>query len=513
MPKKIHQVIHSYWPVIGLFVLVFILFVSNYTPGTWLTGWDTLHPEFDFSLNISRVISGVWRQEQGVGDVAIHSHMAELPRILELWILSLLVPTSMLRYLYVFLCLFVGPWGMYVFLQSIFKTKTVSFVAAGAYLLNITVLQHVFIPFEMFPTQFAFLPWFFFFSNKIIERNKLNDWIGLSIVAFLSAPQAYAATLFYAFLMCYGMYAVAYVLSQREDRMKSLKRFVGCGALILSVNAFWLLPNIYSIRTQSTVVENSRINEQFSQEAFLRNKDYGKVGNVLMQNSFLFSWRIYNFQNNTFEELLTPWKKYLSTTPLTILQAGVVGLYIAGIVPVLRKRKPEAVAMLALTGLAMFFLINENPPTGGIYALLQKISLFREGFRMPFTKFSIIYLFGITYLLAYTLYALDKIILKIGKHTYIRHMFSLGLAGALVVLMLPAFQGNLISPKLRITIPQEYFEMFDWFKQKPQGKIVKLPVNTMWGWTYTSWGYQLVHGQNQLTQRALVQPQACSIER
>ena len=76
----------------------------NYTPGTWLTGWDTLHPEFDFWLNFKRLIFGVWRGDQGLGAVAAHSHMSELPRLLLLWIffLGFLISQCFVIYMFFF---------------------------------------------------------------------------------------------------------------------------------------------------------------------------------------------------------------------------------------------------------------------------------------------------------------------------------------------------------------------------------------------------------------------------
>ena len=58
-----------FYPIILILVCLVICFL-NYTPNTFLTGWDTLHPEFNFGLNISRLVNGVWRADQGLGAVA-----------------------------------------------------------------------------------------------------------------------------------------------------------------------------------------------------------------------------------------------------------------------------------------------------------------------------------------------------------------------------------------------------------------------------------------------------------
>ena len=75
---------------------------ANYTPHTILSGWDTLHPEFNFPLAFERMVSGVWRADQGLGAAAGHSHMADLPRVFLLWLTSFILPQELLRYAFFF---------------------------------------------------------------------------------------------------------------------------------------------------------------------------------------------------------------------------------------------------------------------------------------------------------------------------------------------------------------------------------------------------------------------------
>ena len=90
-----------------LIIIVFILAIVNYKTGSFLSGWDTLHPEFDFGLNFKRLFFGVWRGEQGLGAPAGHAHMADLPRVIILWLSHFIFPLSILRYLYIFACLLI----------------------------------------------------------------------------------------------------------------------------------------------------------------------------------------------------------------------------------------------------------------------------------------------------------------------------------------------------------------------------------------------------------------------
>ena len=92
-----------FYPII-LLLLSFYAFFYHYQPGQYLMGWDTLHPEFNFSLNFSRLLNGVWRFDQGLGAVAAHAHMADLPRVFTLLFLDLFLPQNLLRASYIYLC-------------------------------------------------------------------------------------------------------------------------------------------------------------------------------------------------------------------------------------------------------------------------------------------------------------------------------------------------------------------------------------------------------------------------
>ena len=158
-----------------LIVISLVICWLNFTPGTWLTGWDTLHPEFNFPLNLQRIFNGVWRTEQGLGAVAGHSHMADLPRQLILYPLSFVFPLSFLRYFYVFICLILGPLGVYYFLEKIIfaknKEKSVfAFLGALFYLLNLGTVQNFYVSFEMFATQYAALGWLFIFISRYLQK-------------------------------------------------------------------------------------------------------------------------------------------------------------------------------------------------------------------------------------------------------------------------------------------------------------------------------------------------------
>src|SRR3989344_4053845 len=115
--KKISPLIS---PLLLIALSLFLCF-KNYSSGTFLVGWDSLHPEFNFWEGFKRVFWGVWRQEQGLGALAAHSHMADWPRIVLMWLSSSVLPLDFLRYFYIFTCLVLGPLGVYFLLNYIFR--------------------------------------------------------------------------------------------------------------------------------------------------------------------------------------------------------------------------------------------------------------------------------------------------------------------------------------------------------------------------------------------------------
>ena len=70
----------KFWAPLFLFLLVFVLFLTNFSPGTYLSGWDNLHPEFNPLMNLERAWQSAWQEYQGLGLLAGMAHSADLFR-------------------------------------------------------------------------------------------------------------------------------------------------------------------------------------------------------------------------------------------------------------------------------------------------------------------------------------------------------------------------------------------------------------------------------------------------
>ena len=429
-----------------------------------------------------------------MGAVAGHSHMADLPRQLFLAYFSFFLPVAFLRWFYLFLCLFLGPMGVYFFLEKTVFSKSkekslFAFLGALFYLLNLGTLQHFYVPFEMFLTQYAALGWLFLFTTRYLEKPNKKTLVWFSLVTFLSTAQAYAATLWYAFFGCFILYLLVWLIINRFRALKPVFWLLGT---TLAVNAFWLLPNLYYIFQHSGEVLGAKINQLFSQEAFYHNYEYGHLQNAAVLKNHLFSWTQFNFATNKFEPLLKTWLSYLNNPFIMTLGYLFSFLIFFGLIMILLKKRKALYPLLPVFFLSLFFLISATWPLSLIFSFLRsRSSLFAEALRFPFTKFSLILMFVYAVFFAWGLWVLKEILWKFfrRKKMVLTLIFLLP-TFALFFFAKPAFQGELIDQKMKVKIPNQYFTAFDWFNQQENGRILQLPLHSLWGWEYRDWDFQ-----------------------
>jgi len=470
--------IQKYFYPLLLTLIVGILVGANYTPGTFLSGWDTLHPEFNFPLAFSRIFNGVWRTDQGLGAVAIQSHMAELPRLLYLWIISFILPTNTLRYSYFFLMLLAGPLGIYALIHKIMHNKSASFIGALVYLCNFATVQQFIVPLEMFATQYGFLPWILLVILHFLEKPTKKTTLVLTMLSFFASAQAHTATLLYAYItVLLGVLAVYGAL--HKGHWKRIFVIIG---IILTTNAYIILPNIYAAKTHGLDVAQSKVNRLFSPEAFAINQLYGTPENAAIVKNFLFDWDLYNNTTHQFSPVLGPWVAFANNPIVVATGYGIFALSLGGIAFAIIKKQKILLSLLPFYIVSFIMLLNGTWPMPDLFDALGKFApIAREALRFPFTKFSILFITGLS---VFAAYSADIIYRKV-------KIISVLIAIFLLFSFLPAFQGNLIQPAMRITIPQEYFDMFAWFNTQPaDGRVAILPIHSFWNWTYYRWGYQ-----------------------
>lgn len=468
------------YPLI-LVILTLIIIAKNYTPGTFLSGWDTLHPELNFPLNFSRLLNSVWHSEQGLGAVAGHSQMADLPRVFILWLFHFFLPLSTLRYSYIFLCLIIGPLGIY-FLVKHLLNRHVALIAALFYLFNLGTLQQFYVPFEMFPTQWAFLPWIVLSTLKYLHHPHRRHLLFFCLATILATPQAYAAHLWYAFFGIFLLFIIIYSFLHHTKKILPLTLIF----LTLCLNAFWLIPNIYFVTTSSNIPRENKTNRLHSPEFGLKNRETGTLSDTALVKGFYFNWEIFNFSQKKSENLLSPWNDHLKNEDVLFLGYLAFFASLTGLVITIVTKNRQALSFVPFFIIPFILLANRLPIFSAFFDALVKIPLLEETFRFIFTKISILFTFGLTIFIAYFFSFLF--------HFYPRLAKSKTTIGLIIISFIiycyPYFQHLLISPKIQIQVPPAYSQFWDFMKQQPYGRVLTLPLHEPSGWEYYNWGYQ-----------------------
>lgn len=485
------------WGPLTLIILGIAICYLNYQPGTWLTGWDNLHPEFNFNLNLKRTLFAVWQEYQGLGLLGGMAHAADLPRVIFLYCLYLLgIPNHFLRYLWAFIMLIVGPLGVYSFIkhhflssyhqsQPLFDRRTknsAAFLGGLFYLLNLSTVQTFFTAFETFTSFYGFFPWLIYLSVNYLKKPSRRHFLFLMIISFLSSPSYYVETLFVVF--CIALLPI--IIGHFHSQQKLKNKFFNICRLVLGIflsNAFWLLPVIFFVLTNGKVGTTSRINLISTPETYDRNLAFANLKSLAFLKGFWFAYSDVGLDGN-WGLLMSSWDNHLKNLVVQILGYLIFSIIIVGIYYSLKKHLNHSKAILAILLICFFFLL------GGGLLVNKELPLLAELFRSPFTKFSIPTSFVYSLFFAVgCIFILDLFSFLHTHLTYPATIFSIGFS--LIIFTAPVFQGQLISPAIRQSIPKEYFEIFDFFKnQNPNTRIANFPQHTFWGWNFYRWGYR-----------------------
>ena len=214
--KYVHRLIY---PLL-LTLIEVILFVANFTPRTYLVGWDNVMPEFNLKLNYIRSLTAVWQDYRGLGTLDGMGHAANLFHVIYVNLLSLFLPQNLLRYSFIHLTHLAGGVAFYYLAYKLFKNKNGAFIGALFYMFNIGVMQMYFAPLEVFATHFAALPIMGLSLLYALNNKSKTSLTILGICSLLTTPQAFVPTVF----ISYSVF-VAFLLGFSFKR-KLFKRIV-----------------------------------------------------------------------------------------------------------------------------------------------------------------------------------------------------------------------------------------------------------------------------------------------
>ncbi len=489
-----NKIIEYVFPFALCLIAVWVA-VASYKPGTILSGWDTLHPEFDIWNYIHRILT-VWQPHQGLGAPPSQAHLADFFRMIPYLFFSLTLPMDMVRYVYILLMLPCGVIGVYIFLRFGLLSgkpyaRVASFFGALWYLGNFGTPQHFYTPLEMFVTFYGFVGWFYLAVILCLKASTRPRWLFLILTTIFMVSTAHTATLWYVFfaglVLVLGTY---WVLSYFSFSL--LKRICLIIVVVLSINIYWILPNVYYVKHYNKDVQLSKTHRLFSNEFFLRGQKRGTLKDTVLLTNFPFDWYVYDHSSKKMVPQMGPWVDHVTKPVVEYIGYGFFLLVVLGMIYAWRQKNWLIFSFSPLFAVCLFFLINANPPFTHLFLFLRdSLSLFREGFRFPFTKFSLYAMFIFSIYYAYILQVIFSYLFKKDNLKLMLSVVVLFLIGAHFYFALPTWTSGVILPEMRVTIPKPYFELFDWFKQKPsRDRILTLPLNPSNGWVYHAWGYQ-----------------------
>jgi hypothetical protein len=484
---------------------VLLLAVVNYQPNTWLTGWDNIHPEFNFQINLERHLTASWQEYQGTGLPAAMGHAADVPRLIVLALLDVFLPTNMVRYSFMFLLLFFGSVGFYQLSRWLItnskrvispeKINLYSFLGALFFIFNLGTLQQFYTPISMFPTQWAFFPWLFLFLFRALKSGGKKNYTIFFFLSFFAAPMAYTPTLYVVYAVAIAiicLISIAQNLKNRALLSGMIRKVAILFVLTIAANGFWLFSflNFYSANGAGTVID-SQMNQMFSLDSYAQNRAGGGLENVTLLKGFWFLNEDYFEETDTFEPLMRDWTGHVELLPVKLIGYAFFGLVLVGLVYSYRIKLPNRSALAILFGLALFILLNSNPPFGFLFDFLREnSSVFSEALRFPFTKLSS--LATLLYAIFFTigLLVLDSIPQKLIKMGF-SWLIALTVVFALGLFNLPSFSGQFISPGVKQNIPDAYFQVFEFFENQPrEARIANIPQDRFWAWYHYEWGYR-----------------------
>ena len=165
-------------PLLGIIFIEIILFVTNFRSGTYLMGWDNIMPELNLGLNFERAIFSVWQTYRGLGLLDGLAHSANLVHTIYISLLSIVLPESVLRYVFIHLTHLAGGLGFFYLAKSLTGNKRASIAGAVFYMLNLGIAQMYIAPLEVFAVHFAALPILSFFSIQALKTPSYKNHKG-----------------------------------------------------------------------------------------------------------------------------------------------------------------------------------------------------------------------------------------------------------------------------------------------------------------------------------------------
>lgn len=482
------KLLHKFWPIGILIILETVLFLTNYDRGTYLLGWDTIMPEFNFQANLWRNISGVWATYRGLGLLDGMAHTANLVHTLCIWLLSFFFPQNMLRYVFTFTMHLLGGIGVYKLLTSLTDkdkpifSKSLALITGLFYQYNLDTVQMFYAPLEVFSVHFAALPWLSYTLLNYLKHQTKHNLVIFFITSFIFTPQAFVPSVWIAYVISLGWILLFHLISHPHNWKKITLTIIG---VLSAVNAFWLLPYLYSATQNSAVIASTKINIMSNADIALKQKEFADFPSVATLRGFSLNHIDYQ-QTGIFDYMMSQWRTHIYSLPMTLLSWFFFATTTLGAIGIFLRKQRSLYAFFAIFVTGFILLGSDIPIIGWIFKFFSDyVPYFGVIFRFTFTKFAFLYVFGYSVLFAAGILIVQKKL----KFAFAKEGLLALFAILVLAVSLPSFQGNFLYKNLRVKLPTEYLNLFTYFKKEdPSRRIALLPAHQYWSWVFYKWG-------------------------
>lgn len=487
------KILKKYIFEILIFLLVVGIFITNYVPGTYLIGWDSLQTELYPWLAVKRAFFSVWQEYQSFGLPSGMAHAADLIRALFIFLISFVLKQNLIRYIFHHLMLFIGGVGalsLFRYLGFRSKNSTFAFLGAVFYILNLGTVQMFALPFEPFSLFFALLPWlilvfFLYLGEKTRTKKILNKFL---LVNLFATSAFYQQTLFIVYLIVLVLLFLGLVVTNTFEKDRSyiptyIKNFITSMLLIFVVNSFWLLPQFYIFKSSAGITSQSKINQLATDTVMNKNIEKGRIQYLARFENFY-----YDLKDTNQDFLFSSWKDHFETKIFYWLSFAPFIIVTFGFA--LGKKKYD-IPIAAVFIFTFIIFMSGTPPFSAVWKTIRELSIIGQIFRSPFTKFVFPFVLVSSYLFATGLNEISFRFPLKGKFKRYSPTLSLFAGFSIVALLnLPVFSGNYFLPQMKVKLPEQYIEVTKFFKVADKNKrIALIPDYTFWGWYQNSWGY------------------------
>jgi hypothetical protein len=519
-------------PILILSILSLLLFLSNYGVETYLLGWDVTTPEFNFSLNLKRIIFSLWQEYRGLGSLDGQAHSANIVHWLYIFLLSLIFPNNSLRYIFIVLTHLLGGIGMYLLLYrdilpavlSLQKKKDLrasstkianrlhsnskyqkiqrllmgtALIGALFYQFNLMTIQMYHLAFELFVIHFAVFPWGIWALRRYLRLGNYSALFFLILLNLLGVSQAHVPTIFipYALVMAIILF---FNLFSKLNKDK-LKRVLIAGLTLILVHSFWGLPYVYSALSKSAEITNAKQNRFSTEGIFYRSHRWGDLASIAKFGGMHLGFYDWHPEEKQFRPIMKEWLEFYQSSPYQLIAIFFTVLSLLGIVIlsyslIKKKNKALPLSLIVIWALALLMLGTNIPIIGSISSFLRNtVPFFAQIFRFTFTKFALLYALIVSILISVTTLFLIRTFSQSKFYSFLASIFLIPAVILILFLASPAFKGLFFYPLLRVKVPANYFELFSFLdKNYQQSRIASFPIHSFWGWlTNTNdWGYR-----------------------